>query len=184
MSREDNPLTIYLTDKEKAKLKRWSEKTGKSLSELGRDAILEYTDRDRTERIESEVRDLHDKMDRVLTLVDGEHAHTRANKSIPEKTRDIARRLYQNHEMPVKNNDVEIAIEDIAGGDDRTVEKYKDQLKKRGLLYEHPNSAVWTDDKEEWVAWTENAYHNPDVHEVTQEYGMSTTDYTKLVEQL
>lgn len=187
MPDRDVPVTVYLEPAEKSKLEKWSDKSGKSLSQLCRDAILEYTDRDRTERIESEVRKLDDKLDRVLTLIDGQHTHTPGDsepQSVPEKARSIARRLYENHEMPVNQTDVEIAIEDIAGGDDRTLEKYLSQLKKRGLLYEHPVSPVWTDEKEEYVTWVESARHNPDVHEVTQEYGMSTTEYTQLAEEI
>lgn len=157
------------------------------MSELLRDAVLEYTDLDRYERIEHEMDQLHEKIDRVLTLVDGEHTHTKGGDkttSVPEKARSIARRIYTNHDTPVKTTDVELAIEDIAGGDERTISKYKEQLKKRGLLYEHPNSPVWTDDKETYVGWVEGAYHNPDVHKVTQEYGMSTTEYTEIAEAI
>ena len=183
----DTPVTVYLTSDEKAKLDDWASETDKSLSHLCREAILEYTDRDRTERIEHEMRQVNDKLDRVLTLVDGEHTHTRGGdsrtQSVPEKTRTIARRVYENHEMPVKMTDVELAIEDIAGADDRTLGKYKEQLKKRGLLYEHPNSPVWTDDETEWVQWMENAHVRVDVHEVTQPYAMSTTEYTQLAEE-
>lgn len=185
MTRRDNQVKTYLTDKENAKLERWAEKVAKSKSELLRDAVLEYTDRDRVERVEHEVREVNDKIDRVLSLIDGEHTHTRGSdstQSVPEKARAIARRLYRNHDVPIQTTDVEFAIEDIAGADDRTVEKYKQQLKKRGLLYAHPTSGVWTDDKAQWVEWTEAAYHNADVHEVTQEYGMSTTEYTQLAE--
>lgn len=188
MTNRDNPVTVYLTDDEKAKLKRWSDKTNKSISQLARQAILEYTDRDRVERVESEMNQLHEKMDRVLSLIDSQHAHTSipsdATKSVPQKAREIVRRLYQNHEMPVRNEDVEIAIEDIAGGDSRTLKKYKKQFKKRGLLYEHPVSPVWTDDKEQFVKWSENATVNNDVHDAIQDYGISATEYTKLAEEL
>jgi hypothetical protein len=184
MSRRNNQVKTYLTDKENAKLERWAEKVDKSKSELLRQAVLEYTDRDRVERVESEVRDLNDKVERVLSLVDGQHTHTRGNKSIPEKTREVAQTLYKNHDMPVKDTDVELTIENIAGGDDRTVEQYKEQLKKRELLFKHPNSTVWTDDKQQWVNWVENAYLDPDVHEVTQDYGMSTTEYIEVAEEI
>lgn len=184
MSRRNNQVKTYLTDKENAKLERWADKVDKSKSELLRQAVLEYTDRDRVERVESEVQQLHTKVDEVLSLVEGGHTHTRGNKSIPERTREIAQTIYENHDIPVKDTDVELMIENIAGGDDRTVEQYKDQLKKRELLFEHPNSPVWTDEKQEWVTWVENAHHNPDVHEVTQGYGIGTTEYTELAEEI
>jgi hypothetical protein len=187
VTRERNPLTVYLTAEEKQQLEQWADETGKSLSQLGREAITEYTDRDRVERVESEMRAMQDKLDRVLTLVDGEHTRTSGpdrTTSVPEKAREIARTIYENHDMPVKAADVGLVIENVAGGDDRTVEQYKSQLKKRGLLYEHPKSAVWTDDKEQFISWVEGAYYNPDVHDVTQEYGMSVTEYTQLAEEL
>lgn len=187
MSRRDNPVKTYLSDEEDAKLERWATETGKSKSELLRDAVMEYTDLDRYERIENDLGQLDDKVDRILSLVDGERTHTSGGsgtQSVPEKARSIARRIYENHEIPVQSDDVELAIEDIAGGDERTVRKYKEQLKKRGLLYEHPTSAVWTDDKETYVSWVESAHHNPDIHEVTQEYGMGTTEYTKIAEEI
>lgn len=182
MSREQYPLTVYLSADEKQKLEEWADKTGKSQSELGRQAILEYTDRDRVERIEHEVGEIHDKLDTLLSQAGTAHTHKGGQRSVPETAREIARLVYRNFEMPVKDTDVELTIEDNAGADDRTVEKYKGQLKKRGLLYQHPTSPVWTDDKEQWVMWVENAHHNPDVHEVTQEYSISTTEYTKLAE--
>jgi len=118
---------------------------------------------------------------------DGEHTHTRGksrNQSIPETAREIARTLYRNHTMPVPNEKVELTIEDIGGADERTLEQYRSQLKKRGLLYEHPVSAVWTNDKEQFVEWVENATVQPDIHEVTKDYGMSTTEYTEIAEQV
>jgi len=92
----DNPVTVYLTDEEKHKLNEWCDTVDKSLSTLCREAIREYTDRDRTERVEHEVRDINDKLDRVLTLIDGEHTHTSGmdkTTSVPAKAREIARRL-------------------------------------------------------------------------------------------
>ena len=52
MAERDNPVTVYLTDGEKADLEQWADESGKSVSELSRQAIREYTDRDRFERIE------------------------------------------------------------------------------------------------------------------------------------
>lgn len=179
MSRENNPLTVYLSDEEKAQLKEWSNQTGKSLSELGREAITEYTDYDKLQRID-------EKLDRVLTLVENqEHTRTRDTKqpeSVPEKARTIAKRLYENHDSPIKESDVEIAIEDIAGGDSRTVEKYKSQLKKRQLLFKHPLNPVWTTHKDEWVSWVENATVVADISDYTEEYNMAIDEYFDLAE--
>lgn len=181
MGSRDNPVTVYLTDDEKQQVKKWADKSGKTVSGLVRDAVLEYTDRDRAARIE-------DKLDRTLSLLsDGEHTRTQEigrNASVPEKARAIARRLYNNHEMPVKGNDVELAIEDIAGADDRTIDTQKDQLKKRGLLYEHPMQPVWTDSKRQWVKWVESATVDADVHDWTDEYDLSTTEYHDIAKEI
>lgn len=181
MPNRDNQVITYLSDSEHAQLKEWADKTGKSMSHLLREAILEYTDKDRTARVE-------EKVDRVLTLLeDTEHTHTRdsasksnGTKSVPEKARSIARRCYENHEVPIQGKDVEIAIEDIAGGDDRTLDKYKSQLKKRGLLYEHPVQPVWTDSKQQWVKWVEQCTVEKDVVEYVSEYGMDTDEYDEI----
>lgn len=179
MSRENNPLTVYLTDEEKRQLEEWSEETGKSLSDLGRDAITEYTDYDRLQRIE-------DKVDTLLSLVE-ESEHTRTSNlqqrkpdSVPEKARAIAQRLHTNHETPIKGVDVEIAIEDIAGGDDRTVEKYKEQLKKRQLLFRHPFQPVWTPEKSTWVKWVEQSQVADQSHELAEEYNIDLDDYEEI----
>jgi hypothetical protein len=183
MSERDQPVTVYLTDAEKRQLKDWADNTGKSLSHLCREAILEYTDHDRTARVEDQVRDLHDKVDTLLAQSDGEHTHTNAHKhsSIPETTRAIARAIYDRYEMPVQDQQVELAIEDIGGADDRTVRQYRSQLKKRGLLFEHPVSPVWTDDKTEWARWQDQATAGGDLYDVTDEYGMTTDEYQELI---
>ena len=147
-------------------------------------ALKEYVDTDRYARIE-------DKVDRVLAHVsDGGDSHThkqtRASNTV-EKAREIYRRIADNHGLVVKDNDVVRAIEDIAGADDRTVNKYKDILKRRTLLFEHPaGSPVWTTDREKWVEWTENKLANDPtvgVYDVIDEYGMSTDRYDEIVEE-
>lgn len=186
MPERDNQVIAYLDDDEYAQLKEWSRNTGKSMSHLLREAILEYTDRDRTARLE-------EKVDRALTLLENEqHTRTRDTgttqpkepQSVPERARAIAKRCYENHEMPLQGNDLEIAIEDIAGGDERTLDQYKSQLKKRGSLYEHPMQPIWTDDKRQWVKWVESATVDKDVFEWTSEYGMETTEYNEIADEV
>lgn len=177
MSDRNNRKVTYLTDEEASQLSEWADKSGKSESALLREAVIEYLDNGRGARIE-------EKVDRVLSLLgDAEHTHTRdgPSQSVPEKARSIARRCHSNHDMPMKGADVEIAIEDIAGGDGRTVSKYKEQLKKRGLLYEHPFQPVWTDSKTEFVGWVEGATV-ADVHEVLDSYSMTTDEYHQIAE--
>jgi len=176
MGDRDNQVITYLDDREYKQIKEWSDETGKSMSHLLREAILEYTDHDRTARIE-------EKVDRALTLLeqDGDthtqtHAGRESQKSVPDKAREIASRIYKNHGAPIKDKDVRRAIEDIAGADDRTVRKYKEQLRSRELLYDHPGtSAVWTDERADWEVWAKNYIDaEPTAHltDVLDEYGM------------
>lgn len=179
MAKRDNRVVTYLTDDEYAQLKEWSDAADKPLSQLLRQAILEYTDKDRLRRVE-------EKVDRVLELSqNGTRTHTLSTNSVPEKARAVAEHIYDNYEMPVKHTDVEIAVENIAGvGDERSLKKYFSQLKKRGLLYQHPSGNVWTDSKTQYVGWVEGAYHDPDVLDVTGEYGMGTDEYIEIAEEI
>lgn len=183
MSDRNNQVITYVTDAEYRQLKEWSDDTGKSMSHLLREAVLEYVDHDRTRRIE-------EKVDRLLEVVDasdaGEHTHTNTGqKSVPEKARAVADHIYQQYDAPIKADDVEVAIENIARvGDDRSVEKYKQQLKKRDLLFAHPHQPVWTDNKEEWVGWVEGASVGGDVPDEIDDYRMDRSEYVELVEEL
>jgi hypothetical protein len=191
MSRRNNMKKTYLTDEEAAQLSEWADEAGKSESALLREAILEYLDRDRGDRIEDVVRQNQAMLEDIRDTLnsDGAHTHTSAptpskGSSTVEKARDIARRLYENHDPPVKELDVERAIEDIAGADDRTLKKYKGLLKKRGLLYRHPTSAVWTDDREEWVGWVEGVSVGEDVHDCVDDYPIDAEEYADLVAEV
>lgn len=147
-------------------------------------ALKEYVDTDRYARIE-------DKVDSVLAHVSdggGAHTHTTTQASeTVERARQIYRRLADNHGLVVKDDDVIRAVEDIAGADDRTVQKYKEVLKRRSLLFEHPaDSMVWTTDREKWVQWTENHVdNNPTltVHDVLDEYDLDIDRYDELAAQ-
>jgi len=188
VTKRDNVVKTYLDDEEKRQLAEWADESGKSQAALLRQAVLEYLDHDRAARIESEVRDLNTKVDDVLSLLDdgGTHTHTTSGpQSVPEKARRVARHIYDRYDIPVSTTDVELAIENIADvGDDRSIQKYKRQLKKRGLLYQHPSGNVWTDETDEFVSWVEGAYHEPDVHDVTDAYDISTDEYIDIAEKV
>lgn len=163
-----------------------TEHEGQKRGELGRhveNALNEYTDNDRYSRVE-------EKLDRVLGHVSQDmtaHTHTgmSASESV-EKAREIIRRIADNHGTVVRESDVVRAIEDIAGGDDRTVDKYLGILRRRGLLFCHPgDSVVWTVEREKWVSWVESYVdNNPTigVGDVIDEYGLSIGEYSELVE--
>jgi len=183
MPEKSEQVKAYVTPAEKRQLKEWAEETDQSLSSLVRQAVLEYTDRDRTARIE-------DKLDRVLDSLDADaHTHKRpasgTARSVPEKARGVADHIYQHHDSVVRGDDVELAIENIASvGDERSVRKYKAQLKKRNLLFKHPNQEVWTSERDRWVSWVEGAYVDVDLHEVTEPYNIDTTEYREIAEGL
>ena len=175
----------YLTESEASQLSRWADEVGKSESALLRQAVLEYLDRDRTDRIE-------DKLDEVLTRLpeDGvaseaatTHTHkpdtpmNQSGSTATEKAREIVRRLQSDHDGVVKDSDVVRAIEDIAGVDDRTIRKYKSLFRRRGLLFEHPGeSPVWTFDSDEYLDWLRDYARlngQEAAEEVAEEYPVS-----------
>lgn len=190
VSNRSERIVSYLTPDEKADLAEMADEAGKSQSDLVRDAVTEYLDRDRGDRIE-------EKVDEILAIVgDGETpsnssgAHTRKHSGASEtvqKARTIAERIYENHGDLVKPVDVKRAIEDVAGGDDRTIEKYKKILRERELLYSHPSSDAdfWTPDKDIWVNWSEdylNTVPDAELHDLTEEYAMDNDEYIEYVE--
>jgi hypothetical protein len=102
-----------------------------------------------------------------------------------EKARDIYQRITRNHESPIKQDDIDRAIEDIAGADPRTVEKYCEILKKRSLLFKHPTSAVWTEERSEWAQWCDAYVNNdPEAHfmDVIEPYSLSLDDFEHALE--
>lgn len=160
MTDRDNPVTTYLTDAEKRQVEAWANETGKSVSGLLRDAILEYTDRDRAARITDEVVDLRDEIEALRGELreQMDHTHTSAHAAqrgseTVEKAREIVQRIRENHGHQCTTEDLERAIEDIAGGDPRTIEKYREHLRARGHLLEHPvsDAEVWFTDVEDWI---------------------------------
>jgi hypothetical protein len=177
MSERSEQVKAYVTPAEKQQLKEWAEETDQSLSSLVRQAVLEYTDKDRTARVE-------DKLDRVLDTLDAGDTHTQTysggadtqGSQTVERTREIADRLYDNHGTIIDDSDVDRTVTDIAGGDPRTVEKYKDELRDRSLLYQHPN-----DDLERW--YTEREMWLSDVVDYTRQFSSPLAKLTAILQQ-
>jgi len=163
MPRRNNRVVTYLTDDEATQLSEWAEETSKSESSLLREAILEYLDHDRTARLSEQLDCIEEKIDGLGTDSETETTHThkdqggmkRGSDSL-EKARKMVRRLQENHGDVIQDADVVRAIEDIAGVDDRTVRKYQDIFRRRGLLFDHPGeNAVWTTEGNQWLTWME-----------------------------
>jgi predicted transcriptional regulator len=178
--RRDNPVTTYLSDAEKAQLEQWAKDTEKSQAHLLREAILEYLDHDRAARIEGEVRELNEKLDDVLAQLDSDstHTHMPQRSDSLETARKMIRVVQRQTDNPdgiVKDDDLVQVVENHAGVDDRTIQKYKRLFRKRGLLFEHPGETpIWTLESDTWVEWV-NQYANLNggrtaAEEVMQEY--------------
>lgn len=197
MPNRDNRVWAYLTDEEEAQLEEWADKSGKSKSHLVRDAVLEYLDNDRASRVEGRIDDLDDKMDRVVALLenDGSHTHTehvsqpsQQPRTTTEKAERIAEVIQRDTDGIVfKQREVDAAIKEIAGGDDRTLRKYRGELRERQAAFEHPNaeSPVWTTDAEQFAKWADShvdAVPSADiVNDVLEPYGMSLEEYEQLL---
>jgi predicted transcriptional regulator len=184
VTRRDNPVTTYLSDDEKQQLEEWADETEKSQAHLLREAILEYLDHDRAARIEDEVTDISEKLDDVLAQLDsdGTHTHTGMSDSLAT-ARKMIRVIQQNTDNEdgvVKDDDLVEVIENYAGVDDRTIRKYKDIFRRRGLLFEHPGEApLWTLQTDTWTEWV-NQYANLNggseaAEQVIQDYPASIT---------
>lgn len=163
---KSNRVPAYLDDEEKQQLVSRAQSMSVSQSEVVRRALLEYLDRDRAERIEAKVDRIEEQLDALSdpTPTDAAdtttHTHTASSgtggtSKTVQRARSIAQRIYDNHDPVVKDVNVKRAIEDVAGGDPRTMRKYKGMLRERGLLYEHPSeSAVWTSESDRWAKWS------------------------------
>ena len=192
MGTRDNPVTIYLDDEEMSQLKDWSNKTGDSISELGRRAIIEYTDHDRLHRVENRLDDI-EAMLSDLSGADNTHTHehdtvTKASETVA-KTRQIADRLQSNNDQVVKDDDLERAIKDIAGGDHRTITKYKDELRDRGFAFDHPleDNPLWFLDQTPWLtAAADYAQRTPSpevvFEDLCRDYGIDPEDHQDTLE--
>jgi len=155
MNNRTEPLTIYLTPEEKSQLKEYADEAGKTQSDMGRDAIVEYLDHDRFKRIESELSEVKEMIGSLSKQDTHTHKHDtqmKASETV-EKTRSIAQRLQKNNGDSISTSGLERGIKDIAGGDPRTIKKYRNELIERGLCFEHPNddAPVWYLEKREWL---------------------------------
>lgn len=181
----DQLVKTWVTDKQKRQLREWSEETGKSQAQLVREAVHEYLDHDRVARVEGRLDDIEASMREIADTLGTDTTHThkagstmnQGSKSV-EKSREIIQRLQANYDGVIQAKNVERAIEDIAGADDRTLRKYKDLFRRRGLLFEHPgSSSVWTFETDEWVEWLKSygGLNGPDaVQDVAEPYPVST----------
>ncbi len=143
----------------------WVEEVeGQKHGEIGRhvkNALEEYMNKDRQARLEKNQHEMMEQLEELRAAVEaGEGTHTHNEKSGCTDTdlvTEIHREIVNNHDGAVKDEQVERVIIDVAElpkGDPRTIRGYKENLRKRGLLYEHPGDPpIWTDDREMWARW-------------------------------
>lgn len=171
------------------------ERKGKIRGELGREverAMREYMDNDRYARIERGQEETQEKLDRVLrTLGELDSTHTHKGDVSPTtvaEKRDIIGAKLRERDAPVMpERDVVAAIEDVAGGDDRTVSKYMDSLRRAGQAFDHPSSdsSAWTTDDEQFATWALSEFESrPDatISDILEPYAMDPNDYEKLLD--
>ena len=181
------PHSIRLDPDVYSRFVEWvAETEGTKRGEIGRhveNALNEYIDHGREARIE-------EKVDQILARLSDQpatHTHKQRGSETVEKCRAIHRRVTDNHGTVIKTPDLERAIEDIAGADDRTLDKYKSMLKRRCLLFEHPNSPVWTPEEPKFIGWAETCIDNEpttEVHDIVDEYGLEVDEYVNRAEEV
>jgi hypothetical protein len=171
------------------------EKKGKKRGELGRmaeRALIEYMDNDRLKRVEDGQDETHEKLDSVLALLsdaDGSHTHMAdvSPQTVGEKRDLIVGKLRERDAPVMPEQDVIEAIEDVAGGDDRTLAKYKDALRRSGEVYDHPDteSSAWTTDPERFASWALAVFESrpdADIREILEPYAMDSLEYEELLD--
>jgi len=171
------------------------DKKGKLRGELGREvenAMREYMDNDRYERVEANQEETHEMLNAVLaTLGDADDTRTHTGDVTPttvtEKRDIIAAKLRERDAPVMPARDVVDAIEDVAGGDDRTVRKYQDALRRSGEVYDHPSSdsSAWTTDAEQFASWALGEFESrPDasIRDILEPYAMDPNEYERLLD--
>ena len=160
-----SPHTVRLDDETWSQFTEWVEDVeGQKHGEIGRhveNALKEYMNEDRQARLEKNQHEMQEQLHDLRTLLtesDSTHTHkTNAGCNESDLVTEIHQQIVHNHDEAVKDEAVEQAIIDVAElpvGDPRTIRRYKQNLRKRGLLYEHPGEPpIWTDDREMWVNW-------------------------------
>lgn len=160
------------------------------LGEALEDAMREYMDETRDARLENKIDDIR----AMLSENDDTHTHDTCTPQSPtaEKVADIVERIESdidtNREIyTVQDDDVVRAIEEVAGADDRTVSKYRTQIKRRGELYQHPISRVWMSQAEAWaVQWAYGHIESTpgaSPEDVLEEYPMTHDEFIEILER-
>jgi len=170
------------------------DRKGKIRGEMGRlveRAMIEYMDHDRQARLEDGQEEMLDRLDRLTAaLSEGNGTHTHKGgvspTTVSEKSEIIASKVREEHDRALHVRDLNRAIKSVAGGDDRTLAKYHDQLRDGRLVYSHPSegSDVWFIDPATWAEVVENYVDNTldaDLSDILNPYGMRIEEYDRLL---
>jgi len=79
--------------------------------------------------------------------------HVTKGSETVEKVRALVRRLTDHYDVSCTDDELERVIVDICGGDPRTKRKYREELQRRGHIFEHPvsDAPVWYLDRDAWL---------------------------------
>ena len=156
-------------------------------------ACIEYMDNDRYSRIEDGQETTHEKLDAIMAaLADADSTHTHTADVSPttvSEKRDLIAAQLRDRDAPVMpERDVVAAIEDVAGGDDRTISQYKTKLRTAGEVYDHPSSdsSAWTTDAEQFASWALAEFESrPDasIRDILEPYAMDPNEYEELLDE-
>jgi len=165
---------------------------GQKHGEIGRhveNALSEYIDQDRFARIEDRQETMQDTLETIAESVSEtstEHTHT-GPTTVPDRVEKIGAELRGVDGIIFAEDDVEDAIRTHAGASDRTLRKYKQEIKAAGEAYEipRPGSSVWTVDRGQWLSWADGYLDDvpdADLSEIIDPYPLTTDDYYRLAE--
>lgn len=173
-----------------------SDKHGKTHGKLGEElekAMREYMDDDRLARLERKVDDLSEQVEGALSENSDTHTHDTCTPHSPtaEKVDSIVDQIQSDigtSQMDCVDEVVVRAIEEVAGADDRTVSKYREQLKRRGKMYTHPaNDKRWWLSREIWVRSSYNYIQNTpgrSIGDVIEPYPIDHDEFIDAVHEL
>lgn len=192
---EREPFTVKIDPDVASQFREFVDETkGGVYGQLGpelENAMREYMDRDRYSRIEARQKEMAQHLETLVGTfaeTDGTHTHTGhvTPTTVTEKRQLIAADLHDRDAPVFPEREVNAAIRAHAGADDRTLRKYKGELKAHGDAYNHPDhdSEAWTTDPRQFARWAEEHYRSvpdADLSEMLEPYEMTIEEYDRLI---
>jgi len=136
---------------------------------------------DRLRRLENSVEDIAASVEALSEQVGQKKKHSSLSQTTKDRLRDIRAQI--NREAGdsdvVHQSVINKAIEDNAGSSEPTLKRYKEMLKQRRIVFEHPHptKTSWFTEPELFVQYINESYeHPPDEIDV---YGRDWFDQIK-----